>query len=114
MADVRPPLGVLFGAFGLSATVTPVGGAPVAASVAWIETRPTVGALGLTQMGGAAVTELRRRLTLRKDQVATLPIGSRIDAPELAGGPSTPWRADRVDDFDPELLRVVVSPAPGP
>lgn len=96
-----PPLSPLFAAFGVAATVTPAGGAPVAVTVAWVSTRPQVG-------GDQDPVNLRPRLAVRRAEVEALSPGSVIVAPRATGQVPETWVVDRVDNDDPELISVVV------
>lgn len=106
MADMRPPLGAALAAFGVAATVTPVGGAPVVTTV--IDTgRPPAPAIGTLGLSGATV-DLRRVVAIPRVAVPALPIGSTIVA-DLDGQGVRAWRVDRLDALREDEFRAVVS-----
>ena len=106
MLDLRPALIPMFTAFGVAATVTPLGGAPVTALV--IGGSP----LQVTQEAQAdpVIADFRRRCSVRKSEVATLPVGSTILAPEgfVLGQPLVTYVVDLTEDLDPEVWHAVV------
>jgi hypothetical protein len=108
MADLRPDLGPALTAFGVAATVTPAGGAPVAVTVidAGRPTPPAVGSLG---MGAQSIVELRKVVAVPRATVPTLPVGSIILA-DLDGTGAKAWRVDRHHEPPlPDEWRVYVS-----
>jgi hypothetical protein len=106
VGDLRPPLDAALTAFGVPATVTPVGGAPVAVTViaAGRPAPPAAGDLGLA----ASLVDLRRVVAVPRALVPTLPVHSTILA-DLTGTGARAWHVDRVDDHAPDEFRVVVS-----
>lgn len=99
MSDIRPSNAVIFAALSQAATVTPAGGSPVTTTVVWLA--PTTNRL----QGLEPMEDLRPRCAVRRDLVATLPVGSTISAarpPEFAS-PRT-WIVDRVEDLDPDVF----------
>lgn len=101
--DARPPVAVLFEAFGVPATVTPPSAAAVTTTVVWITPNPVL------QPGG----DLNRRdgqriVAIRRDEVPSVPLGTRIDAPEMAGGADIEWRVDGTDLVEQDHVRVFV------
>jgi hypothetical protein len=104
MTDVRPPISSLFSLYGVPATITPPGGAPIATRVVWHS--PIVE--GFPE--GAALTahEQRRRLSIRKDQIATVKTGTVVSAVELVGGAAQDWTIDGVEYEDSQIARVFV------
>ena len=101
MPDLRPSLDPAFAAFGVAATVTPAGGAPVAATV--------IGQadLMLVQEANAdpTIVDYRRRVAVRISEVPELPVGSTILAPAgfVLSGAATLYTVDLVEDLDPEV-----------
>lgn len=56
--------------------------------------------------------ESRRVVAIRRTDVASVPRGSILEAPEYAGGPVQRWRVDGVHHTTPEHVRVTVVPDP--
>ena len=56
--------------------------------------------------------EARRVVALRRTDVASVPRGSLLEAPEYAGGTVQRWRVDGVHHTTPEQVRVPVVPDP--
>lgn len=113
MADIRPPLGPLFSAFGVPALVTPKGGAPVSTVVIWAPQRPD--RMLVSAASGFGEVDVRPVVAIRRDAIATLPIGSGMVAPETDGGASKHWLVDRLapeNPLDPELWHAVVHEVP--
>jgi hypothetical protein len=104
MPDSRPDLDAPFAIFGVPATVTPVGGPAVECTV--IEEAPLAGRLALE--ADPQVENTSPRWSLRRDDVATLPIDSIILAARK-GEDAQAWRVIRVDSLDPEVLTAVVA-----
>ncbi len=106
MAELRPPLSPPFAIFGVAATVTPLGGAPVATTIIWVKT----GVFGSFAAFAAALgtpSDPRPRCRLRRDQVPSLPIGSTIVAPPPQGGAAQTFSVDLVDTLADEFEAVV-------
>ena len=97
MADLRPDLASIFGAFETSAaaTVTPVGGAPVSTTV-------IVGGNEIDQSrGDFAYPHRLKRISLRRAVVPSLVSGSTI---VIAG---ITYIVDETEHVDDEILRVL-------
>jgi len=107
MADLRPDLDAALAAFGVTATVTPSGGAPVSTTVIDCG-RPPAPAIGSIHMAPAAAVELRKVLAIATADVPALPVGSTVEAALDHRGLRS-WRVDRVDDTRPDEFRAVVS-----
>jgi hypothetical protein len=105
-ADLRPPLGMALDAFGVPATVTPLGGSPVSATAIRLRggAPPAIGSLGLSP---AIDVDLRPMISVSRAAVPALPVGSSIAA-DFGEGLQT-YRVGRVDDGFPDEWRVVVS-----
>lgn len=101
--DARPPVASLFSAFGVPATVTPPSAAAVEATVVWLTPNAVL-------QPGAEVNRRdgQRILAIRRDEVSSVPIGTRIDAPEIAGGAEIEWRVDGTDLVEQDHIRVFV------
>jgi hypothetical protein len=110
MTDLRPPLDAPFRDFGVDATVTPKNGMPVATTVVWVGPGAEGVTLGAINAAGATTTDGRRRLRIRRDQVAALPPGSAIVAPPPEGGAAASWKVDRVESLG-DLFQAVVVPS---
>lgn len=100
--DARPDLDSLFavgdGCFGVEAIVTPADGSPVDTAIIW-ESPSTVEVIA-----DAPIGDLRILAAVRRDEVATLPVGSTILAarpPEYSDART--WTVDRVFDMDPDV-----------
>jgi hypothetical protein len=97
-------MGVVMDAFGVPATVTTPGGAPVETTVAWVppltEEFPPASALQRK--------EPVKVLALRRDAVDAAPRGTLIAAPEELGGTVVTWRVDSPQQVESDCLRVVV------
>jgi hypothetical protein len=112
--DVRPLLDPIFNAFGVAALVTPKGGSPISTTAVWLGPRVgiEVGTVAGRSVGpSSSIPDMRSRWRLRRDEVATLPIGSTIFAASAPGGRVSTWVVERVDNLDPEVLDVVVEGA---
>lgn len=108
MGDLRPPLNPMFSAFGVSAVVTPAGGAPVDADVIF----DTLDPAKLSMLGGefGEIADLRPTVAIRRADIASLPVGSTIVAAR-GGESSRTWTVDRLVEArgaDPELHIVLV------
>lgn len=102
----------IFSAFGVPATVTrpDPNDTPVATTIVW-GSWLTEDALGGSQVQRR---EPKRVLSVRLDQVPTLPRGSVIEAAEVAGGTSKRWRVDGLERLETDLGRYVVVHDPEP
>ena len=94
-----------FSTHGIPVTVTAPDEAPISTRGIWVTP--------VTDEFGAGVTraEAKRVIALRRDQVAQVPRGTLIEAPDMAGGVSRTWRVERPDRIEVEHVRVVVVPA---
>lgn len=106
MLDIRPALAPFFAAFGVAATVTPLGGGPVDTTVVWAGPPSMV----VEANAEPSLVDQRARVAVRRDEVPELPPGSTILAPTLAGGTPRLFFVDRVEDErqDPEVWQAVV------
>jgi hypothetical protein len=108
--DLRVPVDPIFQAFGVPATVTRPhpDDTPITTTIVWgaWPTEDAVDGFGLQRR------EPRRVLSIRYDQVPTLPRGSLVDAPEVLGGVTKRWRVDMPERLDPDIGRFVVIPDP--
>jgi hypothetical protein len=104
MGDARPSIDSPFDTFGVAATITPVGGSATAATIVWL----TPATQGFPAGGEFTRKEIVRTAAVRRSDVATLPKGSAIVAPEIEGGTRLGWRVDEFEHGDPEHQRVVV------
>lgn len=101
MPDLRPSLDPAFMGFGVPATVTPAGGAPVTTTV--IGQEPLMFAVEAN--ADPAIMDYRRRVAVRIDEVPELPVGSTILAPKgfKAGGAPTLYTVELLENLDPEV-----------
>ena len=106
--DLRVPMDPLFAAFGVPATVTrPVPeDEPLEATGVWVSED------AMEMPGNSA---LRRReqirvMAFRRSEVATIPTGTLVVAPELLGGDERTWRVDSYAGGDSEVHRVYLVP----
>jgi hypothetical protein len=78
---------------------------PIETRVLWVtpvtEEAPFAG-------GRFARREPRRIAALRRDQVATVPVGTAIVAPEKDGDDDMGWRVEGIDRIEADHYRVVV------
>jgi hypothetical protein len=95
--DTRPPLDPVFGAFGVTATVTPTGGGPIATTVI-VGSRTANHPPG----GEVAVAEHLRLVSLRRDQVPSTPKDTLIVTEQGT------FRVDSVVEEDAEVVKVLV------
>lgn len=97
-------VGLNFDVLGVDVTVTVPGEDAVPARAIW------VAPLTELQPGGSSfqIADARRVLAIRRSQVAQLPIGTRIVAPDGVGGASTNWIVDGIDRLEEDHQRVVV------
>src|SRR5688572_18387890 len=102
MADVRVPVGVLLTAFGVPATVT----RPAPDTTPIATTRVWLPALEEPQPYGTDFQrrEPRRRLALPRSVLPTLPRGTSVAAPEIAGAAVKTWTVDGLERaVDPDF-----------
>jgi hypothetical protein len=105
-----PSFAVPQAVLGRPATVTPKDGAPIPGVVVVPGgRRPSAPAVGPLSLGGAPAVELREVIAVPRDVVPSLPIGSTILVSRDGQEPERLWRVDRIDDFDPDCYRAVVS-----
>jgi hypothetical protein len=102
MADLRPSLAPLLRAFGVAATVTPPGGAPIATTVIALAGGDAEYPAG----GELTVTEHHRVLAVRRDEVPTTPSGTVIVL--LEGADAGSYIVDSVLTQDAEVTKVLV------
>ncbi len=104
------PLGSIFDAFSVPATVRPPGAESIETSGVWV-TATTDG-----HPGGFGVQrrEAVRVLALKRAEVPSVPKGTAILAPETAAGAVLRWRVDGFEVVEADCLRVVVVPDPQP
>lgn len=105
MLDLRPALAPFTAAFARTATVTPVGGAAVEASVIWDQEAATPAE---SNLGASPSSAVNRRVVawVRRDEVPSLPLNSTIQ-----GGPEhqqKTWRVMSLDQSDPDYHIAVV------
>lgn len=102
------PLGPIFDAFSVPATVTPPDAAAIATTGVWVtsttESRPGFGDLQRR--------EPVRVLALKRADVGSVPRGTVILAPETADGVVLRWRVDGFGVLEADCVRVVVVPVP--
>lgn len=107
MADHRVPVAPLLAAFGLAATVTRPApdNTPIATTVIWLglEDDPQPYGRDFTRR------EPRRLLALPRADVATMPRGTTVAAPEVVGAASKTWRVDGLQAVDPDWWQVLVA-----
>lgn len=109
--DLRPPISAFFAAFGVPATVTPKGGAPVSADVIWAPAKATQMRATATTSEYGEIGDDRPTLSIRKDQVAESPVGGTVEAPGQLSAEPRIWLVDRLvpeSEADPELWKVIV------
>lgn len=104
MSDERPPVDVLFDALGLAAVVRVERERPIDTSIVWLTPRQEL------QPGDSAFyhREGLRLVAIRTDEVARVPVGTEIDAPEIDGGTSKTWRVDGIDTVELDHVRAFV------
>ncbi len=103
MTDLRPTIDPFFGIFGVPATVTPTGGAPVVTTIVW------EGMGAVSPDGELAADQPRRHVRLRRDEVPVLYAHrATILAPQREGAAVETWKADAVEELDDQVLRVAV------
>lgn len=95
-----------FSIFGVDATVRPLDGPTVSARLIWM-TDTTEDSPGGTQFPRK---EGRRAVALRRSEVAAMPRGTVITAPEATGGEARTWKIDGPVVLEAEHWRVFVVP----
>ena len=96
-----------FQAHGLAVTVTTPGGLPVAVTGIWLTPATDHYPLG-QEFRRASPT---RAMALRVDEVAQVPRGTVIVAPERSGGADQTWKVDSVERLEAAHVRVIVVPS---
>lgn len=104
---LMPPMGPALTAFGVPATVTEVGAAPVVTTVIF-HTQATPPAVGSVGMGSQASVDLRDVVAVLRADVPKLSVGATIYAAK-ASETARVRRVDRVDGLRPDEWRCVVS-----
>lgn len=111
MSDARVALDPILSAFGVPATVTRPApeNTPVPTTGVWVrplhEEREPFGS-------NRRRREPRQILSLpRTTDLATMPEGTFIVAPEYVGGPDITWRWDGLEQAESDCWRVIVVPA---
>ena len=112
MLDLRVPVGFVFEAFGVPATVTRPApdDTPITTSVVWMSSLSEDALTGM---------QLQRReqkhiLAVRHDQVPNLPRKTVILAPRTLGATVERWMVDGTDRQEDDLTRYLVVAAPDP
>lgn len=107
MTDHRVPVAPLLAAFGLLVTVTRPApdSTPIATTGIWLDE-----GLDEDRPYGTdfQARDPRRLMAIPRADVATMPRGTTITAPEIAGGATKTWRVDGLDDVDPQFWQVVL------
>lgn len=95
-----------FSVHGLPATVTLPSGEVITTRVIWPvpQTEPMPSGAGLSRM------EPIRVVALRKDEVPSVPLQTRIVAPEKGGDDDATWVVDGYERFEADHHRVIVVP----
>jgi hypothetical protein len=96
VADRRPALGPFDRAFGVTVAVTLPGAAAAVSATAILNGAHTE----TVSVPGEPIGDLRLSVSLRRDQVPLLPIGSLLTGPLL--GASETFRVNLVRDLDPD------------
>ncbi len=104
--DIRPALDAPIGAFGLSVTVTPPYEATVQTYGIWH------GSLFEDAPVGQELTrrDPRRVMSLPRADIADVPRGSLVVAPEMEGEASKNWRVDGIEKTESDHVRVILIP----
>jgi hypothetical protein len=104
--DARVDFAPLLDAFGVPATVTlpAPDDTPIETVGIWLAP------LMADEPTGSGFTrrEPLHVFAVRKSTVPRLPVGSRIDAPELAGGAVLTWLVDGIDQTDADHTRALL------
>jgi hypothetical protein len=103
--DLRPPFKAALDSFSVPATVTPPGGAPISTKAIM---DPPV--MEETPSAEFQRTNARRILSLPREDVATVPRGTLIVAPEMLGEANQTWRVDSIERIEPDHYRVCIIP----
>ena len=106
MTDLRPDIGPALAAFGLPATVTLPGEAPITTTAIWLAPVPveTAGVLTHTDWPQAV-------LALARADVPDVPRGTEIEVAEIDGGSILSWTVEAVLGEMADEVRVLVIPA---
>jgi hypothetical protein len=102
---LRPPIDAIFDLFkeAAPAAVTVPPAAPVSADVVWLPSRAAQEAIGT-----GTVLDTMPRLSVRRDQVPELTIGSRIEVAPMGGNTVRTWTVRRIDAVDAERIVAAV------
>ena len=95
-----------FDAHGVAVTLKPAIGLPISTSGIWLPSLledPPVGR-------DYNRREPRRVMALRRDQVASVPRGTLLTAPETISGTARDWQVDAVDEIRGDHIRVILQP----
>jgi hypothetical protein len=106
MPDIRPAFASASAAFGLPATVTLPGEAPVPTTAIWLSP------ISVDTSGVLVPTDRPQRLlAIPAAAFGVLPRGTRIDVAESSGGPVLAWTVEAAQYVASDEIRVVVLPA---
>jgi hypothetical protein len=105
--DLRPALEPIWAAFSLPATLTPPAGQAVSVRAVWITPQTVEVPIGLE----ARVAEAKRTLALLREEVASVPRGTRIVVAEISGASPREWTVDGFGRIETEIVEVLVVPA---
>lgn len=102
------PLGPIFDAFSVPATVTPPGADAIDTRGVWVTS---------TTDSRPGFTDLQRReqvrvLALKREDVPSVPLRTEILAPETELGEVQRWRVDGFEVLEADCIRVIVVPHP--
>jgi hypothetical protein len=106
VSDARPDFAEILDAFGVSATVTRRDQAAISVTGVWVN--PSMDAVPIG--AGIQVSSRHRLIAFSRDEVGTLPKGTRIVAPEREGDAPKAWIVDEPDMEDADSIRVLVLP----
>lgn len=93
---------------GVDLEVTVPGEAMVETRGIWLRPETDLQPLGATFQ----VADDKRVLAIPRSEVAAIPVGTRIVAPDGMGGAETDWIVDGVDRREEDHHRVIVRPDP--
>lgn len=113
MLDLRVPVGVVFEAFAVPATITrpaPSDVTPLSTSIVWMSSVSEDAFSGLQLQR----REQKHLIAVRHDQVPNLPRKTVILAPRALGGTVERWMVDGTDRQEDDLTRYLVVEAPDP
>ncbi len=106
--DLRPPLGPIFAALGVPATVTRPVSAPIETTGIWVP----MAAVDSPEGADVGRREPQRVMAFRRDDVPTIPKGTVVLAPEVTGGPVLRFVVDGPEHADREIHQVYLTPEP--